>query len=164
MKHCFQPVPSTRNKGRFFVKCSISHHLVMLPKTKINLEFPAIEDVEKFSLHTTGVKLASGLFKECANALLLRHGATLVAEEPNLTGIQKEFRFQTICGPATVIPLDDWVIFRFLEPQGKHFPWAMSGNLGKWNLHCSRLNLSELLEDLDDRLVLSKAQPTEVVE
>lgn len=156
MKHCFKPVPSTRDLARFFAQCSISQHLVMAQKSTQPMEFENVEAVEKYSLAHTGPKLAPSLFKSCAQALLLSHGAELTEEVPSHAGVQKEFTFQTICGPALVVPLEDWVIFRFLEPDGKRFPWPMSGDSGKWNIHVPSKARSVLLLQLEEQLLMAK--------
>ena len=161
MKHCFKPVPSTRNAGRFFAQCSISQHLVRYQKSAQPMEFDTVESVEMFSLAHTGPKLSPDLFRSCAHALLLHHGAELTEEVPSYAGIQKEFTHQTICGPALVVPLEGWVNFKFLEPAGKRFPWPMSGDSGKWNVHASNNDGSVLLVRLEEQLLMAKISTPE---
>jgi hypothetical protein len=159
MKHYFQPTEGFRGDVRSFAQCSISDHIVTVAKTGKPMLFDTDEAVEKFSRAHTGQKLSASLFKACAHALLLRHGAVLAREVPSYAGLQKEFTFQTICGPAEVVPVEDWVIFRFLEPEGKHFPWPMHSKSGLWNIHFNNMGRSYLLLQLEEKLLMSKPAP-----
>lgn len=159
MKHSFLPSQGIRNDNLLFAQCSISHHLVMDRKTAKPRLFKSVAAVEKFSAANTGTKLTDCLFKDCANALLARNNAILEHEEACNTGSQKTFRHFTRFGPALVTPVDSWIIFRFLEPEGKSFPWAMSGKAGQWNFHSQNGDLSALL----DEFALGLAQCTPII-
>ncbi len=157
MKHCFKPVPSCTQKGLLFAECSISGHRARDLKTAEPRQFKTAEEVDTFSRRHIGNKLDPQLFKECANALLVRHGAIMLCEDPCESGSQKTFRIDTRFGPAQVTPVDTWVIFRFLEPEGKNFPMGMSRKSGSWNFYSNEGDLSALLEDFADGLAQTTA-------
>ncbi len=150
--HSFIPVTSPLKKDLFFAECSISGHRILNVKTSTPRQFKTAGAVETFSKENAGAKLKSALFKECANALLVHHGARMICEDPCETGSLKTFSLYTRFGPALVTPVDTWVIFRFQETAGKSFPWGMSGTSGNWNFHSSGDDLGALLEDFADGL------------
>ena len=152
MKHSFKPVPSTVKQGSFFAECSISGHRPKDSKSSALIQFKTESDVVLYSNKNISKKLSSKMFKDCANTLLARHGASLLYEDASPTGSQSTFKLCTRFGPAEVTPVDTWIIFRFLEPHGKSFPWGMTGNSGSWNFHSSDGDLSALLEDFAEGL------------
>jgi hypothetical protein len=144
MKHAFfETVPCALGIG-FNAACSISGHRIADNKTGHPRRFITHETVERFTakLHTSG--LPASLFKACANALLVRHGADLLSEDPCASGTQKTFSLATRFGIAEVTPLDHMVCFRFQNPD-QSFPWGMSGTNGLWNFHPSGGDLRQLL-------------------
>lgn len=156
--HSFKPVASILYKGFFTAECSVSGHPVIDLKTGQARLFKFSGSVEAFSAGHAGPKLKSALFKECANALLVHHGALMLCEDPCYSGSQKTFSLNTRFGPAHVTPVDTWIIFRFLEPAGKSFPWGMSGTRGNWNFYSTDGDLGALLEEFADGLTRCTSQ------
>lgn len=154
MKHCFKPVPSDTKPDMYFAECSISGYRVINAITTSQRLFKTAAEVDSFSDKNVGEKMSEKLFKECANALTSRFALKMLWQDPCYSGFQNTYRIDTPYGPAQVTPVDGWVIFQFMEPDGKSFPCAMSSKPGCCNLHSSGGDLSALLEELADTLAL----------